>query len=135
MKVGLLIITHDDLGQSLLHTATKMLGSSPLNTEFMTVPSQADPDELIKQGNELIMKLEQGDGVLILTDMFGATPSNVATQLMKRGNILSVAGINLPMLVRVLNYAHLNLCDLAQKALSGGRQGVAECTPPDPNSS
>lgn len=130
MKVGLLIITHDDLGQSLLRTATKMLGCCPLHTEFMSVPTQADPDELIKQGKKLIMKLDQGDGVLILTDMFGATPSNVATALMKQGNVLSVAGINLPMLVRVLNYADLNLGNLAQKALSGGRQGVVECTLP-----
>jgi len=127
MSVGLLLITHEGIAQSLLNTAQKMLCPCPLNALVLEVPLDADTHKLQTLGKEHIMQLQQGDGVLILTDLYGGTPSNIAQQLSNNDNIKMLAGINLPMLIRILNYPQLNLQDMAHKALSGGRDGVLLC--------
>jgi len=127
MSVGLLLITHNDLGSALLDTATKMLGQCPLPARTMAVTERADPDLLRARALQLLGELNQGQGVLVLTDMFGSTPANVATAVSREGEVAVVAGINLPMLVRVLNYPRLELPALVEKALSGGRDGVIFC--------
>ncbi len=124
MSTGLLIITHDQIGDSLLATAVAMIGSSPLATRTMAVSLDSDLEQLTGEARSLARQLDQGDGVLILTDMFGSTPSNVAALLLDQPGVAVVAGINLPMLVRVLNYAHLGLPELAHKATSGGQDGI-----------
>ncbi len=123
MSVGLLIITHEGIGQNLLSTATKMLGSCPLNCQVLAAEENIDPDILIRRAKAMLSELDTGDGVLILTDMFGATPSNVASKLTGK-KLTCVSGINLPMLVRVLNYKELDLNGLTEKAHSGGIEGV-----------
>jgi PTS system mannose-specific IIA component len=130
MSVGLLLITHDELGSSLVETATKMLGRCPLLTETLAVTLDGDPDILQLQARRMLEDLDQGEGVLVLTDMYGATPSNIANRLLEVERVAVVAGVNLPMLVRVLNYADLNLAGLTEKAHSGGRDGVLLCRPP-----
>lgn len=127
MSVGLLLITHNDLGSALLETATKMLGHSPLLAETMAVTLRADPDLLRAQSRQMLKDLDRGQGVLVLTDMFGSTPANIATALRQDGKVEVVAGVNLPMLVRVLNYPQLELQALVEKAVSGGRDGVISC--------
>ena len=72
-----------------------------------------------------------GDGVLVLTDLYGSTPSNIACKLRRHGHVRVVSGVNLPMLIRVLNYPDLDLDSLKEKALSGGRDGVLSCTSED----
>ena len=79
----------------------------------------------------MIEQLDQGDGVLILTDMYGSTPGNIACALGQNNRVAVVAGLNLPMLVRVLNYPQLDLHTLAEKAESGGRIGIVPCPPGD----
>ncbi len=127
MPVALVIITHDQVGAALLETATTILGTNPLPTRLMQVALQCDPPELIKQARALIAQLDQGDGVLVLTDMYGATPSNIACALCVLPRVKVVSGLNLPMLIRVLNYPRLGLSELADKALSGGREGIMDC--------
>jgi PTS system ascorbate-specific IIA component len=127
MRVGLLIITHNDLGAALLETATKMLGRCPLVTETLSITQDADPEILLAQAQQMVDDLDSGKGVLVLTDMFGSTPANIASRLFRERQIRVVAGINLPMLVRVLNYPKLDLLTLEQKALSGGCDGVISC--------
>lgn len=127
MAVGLLIITHGRIGEHLLETATAMLGLCPLQTVFLSIPQNSDPDVLSQQASVLCTQLDQGDGVLVLTDMFGSTPSNIANRLFSKNNVRVVAGINLPMLVRVLNYPSLNLFEMVNKALSGGHDGILLC--------
>jgi PTS system ascorbate-specific IIA component len=134
MSIGLLLITHNDIGSSLLETATKMLGFCPLQTETIAVTHEADLDLLRRQARNMALQLDRGDGVLILTDMFGATPSNIARDLQSPGGTQVLAGVNLPMLIRVLNYAGLNLKEVVEKALSGGRAGVMACPPPETKS-
>ena len=104
-----------------------MLGVCPLQTDFMIVPQACDPVKLVKQARLICDSLNQGDGILVLTDMYGSTPSNVANRLLGKSHIQAVAGINLPMLVRVLNYPSLNLHEMVNKALSGGHDGILLC--------
>lgn len=129
MTVGLLIITHDRVGEELLNTSTTMLQTCPLRAIALEVSSDSDPDALIAQASAHLEKLDQGDGVLVLTDVYGSTPSNIANRLTINKNVQVVAGVNLPMLIRVLNYPRLSLSELARKALSGGRDGILLCKP------
>ncbi|MEN8179469.1 MAG: PTS sugar transporter subunit IIA [Pseudomonadota bacterium] len=129
MSIGLLIITHDKIGDALLVTASRMLGTCPLESKTLEVNNSSNPDEVNQQARKLVEQLDQGDGVLVLTDMYGSTPSNIAARLLHKGKVNVVAGINLPMLVRVLNYAELNLDELTLKAVSGGNDGIVRCMP------
>ncbi len=127
MTVGVLIIAHDDIGPSLLDTANHVLGSCPLQLEILRVTRAFQLESLQQRAQELINHLDTGHGVLILTDMYGSTPSNIACHVANKERVQVVAGLNLPMLVRVLNYSRLDLIELAQKAISGGREGVCAC--------
>lgn len=124
MSVGLLLITHKGIAQGLLNTAANMLGDSPLPTQALEVPLDADPEIILQQGQAYIQQLDQADGVLILSDIYGGTPCNIGQKLLTSPQIKMVTGVNLPMLVRVLNYPQLNLEDITQKAISGGQDGI-----------
>lgn len=127
MSVGLILVTHNSIGEHLLATARSMLGRLPLETAALAV-SQADTtDELIQRLRALYQGLHSPDGVLVLTDMYGSTPSNIANTLLSQGNVQVVAGVNLPMLIRILNYPTLSLPELADKAISGGHDGILRC--------
>lgn len=129
MSVGLLIITHNNIGKDLLRTATSMLGVCPLQTASMAISNTCNPEELLTKAQRHCKKLDQGDGVIVLTDMYGSTPSNIANRLNGRVQTRIIAGVNLPMLVRIMNYAGLNLEELAAKAVSGGHDGILLCGP------
>lgn len=124
MSVGLLIITHNGIGPALLGTATFMLEGCPLTARLLTASRDCNPEELIEDAEEEIATLDQGDGVLILTDLYGSTPSNVAGKLSSRSKVRTVTGVNLSMLMRVLNYPQLDLEQLAEKAVGGGKDGI-----------
>lgn len=127
MKVGVLIIAHDHLGKVLLDIALGAMGNPPLQVEVLPVNRGADPDVLLERATELAEKLDQGAGVLVLTDMYGSTPGNIACRLQQHRTVQVVAGLNLPMLFRVFNYPDLELDDMAEKAVSGGNAGVLNC--------
>ena len=127
--IGLLIITHNNIGAELIETATAMLGVCPVMATVLSVKPDSDPDAVLREAQHSIVGLNRGAGVLVLTDMYGSTPSNIATHLVNERQVKVIAGINLPMLVRVLNYPQLDLHQLADKALSGGRDGILLCKP------
>ncbi|MCK9529551.1 MAG: PTS fructose transporter subunit IIA [Gammaproteobacteria bacterium] len=129
MTVGLLIIAHDQLGQVLLDTVLGTLGILPLPAKALSVSRDVDPDELVQRARELTRRLDTGDGVLVLTDMYGSTPGNIACRLLDE-HVQVIAGVNLPMVFRVLNYPDLDLGALAEKAVSGGTAGVLRCEQP-----
>ena len=130
MTVGLLIITHDHIGDSLLKTAGRMLNGTPLAAESLPVTIDAEPEALLARARQLVAELDSGDGVLVFTDMYGSTPSNIAYGLMKMGSVHVVSGLNLPMLIRTLNYPALGLEALTMKAISGGKEGIFCCSTP-----
>jgi len=129
MSVGLLIITHNQIGGALLATASHMLERCPLQSRVLEIDNSSNPDEINQQAREFIGQLDQGDGILVLTDMYGSTPSNTAAKLLCKDTVNVVAGVNLPMLVRVLNYADLTLEEITDKAVSGGHDGIVRCIP------
>jgi mannose PTS system EIIA component len=123
MSVGLLIISHEEIGRALIQTVIQTLGSSPLPVEILSVPKECYPEALAEHARKAAASLDHDAGVLVLTDMYGATPSNIALRL-AGAKVRIVTGLNLPMLMRVLNYSQLGLDQLAEKAVSGGREGV-----------
>ena len=127
MTVGILIVSHNQIGTELINTARQMLSSTPLPTKVISIEINDKPEQIKQQFDTELQGLDQGNGILILTDMFGSTPSNIACAVSERDDIRIVSGLNLPMLIRVLNYPNLKLDDLEQKALSGGREGVVRC--------
>ena len=124
MNVGLLILTHIGIGPALLGTATLMMDGCPLQAKILTASADSESEEIMHHARELIAELDKGDGVLILADLPGSTPYNVAKRLLKSEHIRIVTGMNLSMLIRVLNYPQLGLDDLAAKAVSGGMEGI-----------
>lgn len=129
MSVAILLITHGDIGSALLQTAINVLGVCPIGAEALSAPAGCDPDAVLEQARRHAAELDQGDGVLVLTDMYGATPSNIACRLRGEHAVRVVSGVNLPMLIRVLNYPDLHIDELVHKALSGGRDGIVQCAP------
>ena len=125
MSVGVLIISHDGIGPALLGTAVLMLDGCPLQTKLLTTSRDCDPDQLMEDAVEQITILDTGDGVLILTDLYGSTPSNIAQKLITQKQVHVVSGLNLSMLIRVLNYPQLPLLELSEKTVSGGKDGIA----------
>jgi len=122
--VGVLIITHNAIGEQLLNAATATLGFCPLQTASLAVHADCDVDAVENAALTLIDELDGGQGVLVLTDALGATPSNIGTRIARERDLTVIAGVNLPMLLRVFNYPALGLEELAGKAVSGGVDGV-----------
>ncbi|QDH69333.1 PTS sugar transporter subunit IIA [Marilutibacter alkalisoli] len=125
MSVGILLVTHEGIGSALLAVATQLLRNLPLRTEAFEVPIGADPDQLLPQASAALRRVDGGDGVLVLTDLYGATPSNLAANVARLGTpVRRVSSLNLPMLLRVMNYAELELDELPAVAAAGARNGV-----------
>lgn len=130
MSVGVLLVTHGKLGHYLLETMQDMIGELPLPVDVLEVRRVQATDVLLRQGQRMIERLDVGDGVLILTDAYGSTPANIANQLSTDAQTQVIAGVNLPMLVRIFNYPKLNLADSARSAVEGGQRGVTLCPRP-----
>lgn len=125
MSVGILLITHPGAGQALLAVAERLLGRLPLSVACFEVGYDVGFDTLTADASAVLRALDQGSGVLLLTDLYGASPSNFAAQVEQLGvPTRRVAGLSLPMLLRALNYADCSLDELADKAAAGGRLGV-----------
>ena len=122
--IGLLIIAHGTLGESLIHCASHVMGKRPLYLRQLGVTIHDEPDAILPQGRDLVRFLDQGDGVLVLTDIFGATPSNIACRLLEPGRVQGVSGVNLPMLIKALSYRDLPMETLIEKALNGANEGI-----------
>ncbi len=122
--IGILIVTHGTLGESLIHCASHVLNKQPPQLRQLGVTAQDDPARLLPQARTLVQELDDGGGVLILSDMYGGTPSNMASKLVAPGRVEAVAGVNLPMLIRVLTYRDRDLQTIVSKAISGGCEGV-----------
>ena len=122
--IGILLVSHGAFGESLIHCASHVLGKRPLYVRQVGVTVHDDPDEILPVAEDLIRFLDQGQGVLVMTDIYGATPSNIATRLLEPGRVEGIAGVNLPMLIRALTYRNEPLELVVGKALSGGTEGV-----------
>ncbi len=127
--IGILLVTHNGLGDSFADCVRHVLGEVPRNLKVLTVLAGDDPQLKLAEGQALIKQLDTGGGVLILADIFGATPSNIARQLCHAERVTGVAGVNLPMLLRVSCSPGKTLPELAQIAIDGGRECIVRMSP------
>jgi PTS system ascorbate-specific IIA component len=125
MSVGVLLLTHSGVGPGMLGAARGIVGPLPLKTAAIESGFGEAPEQVLIRASAALRELEQGAGVLVLTDVYGATPSNVAAKLANLGGrVRRVAGASLPMLLRVMNYPEQSLDDLVNTATAGARNGV-----------
>ncbi len=122
--IGILIIAHGSLGSSLMECAKHVMGKEPQQMAYLAVNNDDDLSSVLPQAQAMVKELNSGEGVLVLSDMYGATPCNTVGKLLQPGVVEGVAGVSLPMLVRTMNYRNVPLLILVQKAVSGGREGV-----------
>jgi PTS system ascorbate-specific IIA component len=123
--VGILIVAHNGLGDSLVDCVRHVLGNTPSQVKVLSVLATDNPQQKESEGRDLIAQLDTGNGVLILCDVFGATPSNIAQRLQEPGRVEGVAGVNLPMLLRVVVCSRdKSLAEMTQRALDGGRECI-----------
>ena len=122
--VGILLVTHNGLGDSLLDCVRHVIGKVPSNLKSLSVLADDDPVVKEAEGRELIKLLDKGDGVLILTDIYGATPCNIARLLCQPSHVEGLAGVNLPMLLRLACGPELPLHEMALRAREGGRDSI-----------
>ena len=122
--IGVLIVAHDSLADSLVKALTHVLGARPSQLDCLSVSAKDDPLTLLPKARALVNKLDTGDGVLVFSDIYGATPCNLAGKLQVPGRVELIAGVNLPMLVRAFTYRAKGMDTMITKAVSGGRDGV-----------
>ena len=122
--IGILIVCHGTLASSLAAAVTHVLGKRPEQFETLSVGAKDDPTQLLPKARQLVQSLDSGDGVLVFSDIYGATPCNLAGKLLVSGRVEAVAGVNLPMLVRAFTYRDRDLDTMIKKAISGGCDGV-----------
>lgn len=128
--IGILIVSHGAFGESLIHSASHVLGRRPTYLRQLGVTVHDDPEALLPVAEDLIRFLDQGAGVLVLTDIYGATPSNIASRLLKPGRVEGLAGVNLPMLIRALTYREEPLLVMRDKAFGGATEGITRMSMP-----
>lgn len=122
--VGILLLTHAPLGQAFIAAATHVFRGVPVQTEAIDVLADQDPEEIKKLAQQAIARINDGSGVLVITDVMGGTPSNCTLQLCVPGEVEVIAGISLPMLLRAITYRHNTLDVALEMALSGGQNGA-----------
>ncbi|MDR2678536.1 MAG: PTS fructose transporter subunit IIA [Zoogloeaceae bacterium] len=122
--IGILLVTHGTLGEALLQNVCHVLNHRPPQLAQLGVAAQDDPLDILPTARHLLAAVNHGEGVLVMTDLYGATPANVALKLLEPGRVEGVAGINLSMLLRALTYRDRDLETLVAKAISGARDGV-----------
>ncbi len=122
--IGLLILAHNDLASALVDAAAHTFGEMPPQLAAVGVTYRQNPEQIRQLIGQRLRDVDQGQGALILADIYGATHTNVACTLLERGRIELITGVNLPMLLKALNYRDLPMDELIDKALSGGCGGI-----------
>lgn len=124
--IGIFLITHGTLGESLIQCASHVLNRRPEQIVQLGVSAQDDPLDLMPVAFEMLKWVDSGDGIVVLTDVFGATPANMAVKLLQPGRVAGIAGVNVPMLLRMLTYRDRDLETLIRRGISGGCEGVLQ---------
>jgi len=122
--IALLIVAHGNLGDSLIQCATYVLGKRPEALENLDLSACKDPAEMLARAQSRLDEVDRGDGVLILTDVYGATPCNTVCKILNTRQVEAIAGVNLPMLLKALTYRDQDMSTLLDKAVSGGQAGI-----------
>ena len=125
MSVALLLITHEHIADNLLSTVYNILNKAIDNTTAVEVPMDAPVEQITAQINKQLKTLNTSNGILILTDLVGSTPFNIASQINnEQSDTRLISGLNLPMLLKLSNYRELPLIELTDIAIIGGQSGI-----------
>ena len=122
--IGILLITHAPLGEALLTCVTHVLGHAPERAQALAVAAKECPDDMIPAAQNVIAALDDGHGVLVLTDLFGSSPANLACRLVVPGRVEAIAGVNAPMLLRAIASRNLDMPALLKRVVSGGAESI-----------
>jgi PTS system ascorbate-specific IIA component len=128
--IGVLIVSHEPLGTALLHCTRHIFGRMPPQLAALDVIPDEDPDQALHAGRELIKRINDGSGVVVLTDLFGATPARIAARLAEPQRVAVIAGVNLPLLVKALTHRRGPLDDVARRLLEGVRDSIVPIEAP-----
>ena len=127
--IGIFLVTHGTLGESLIQNVCHVLNKRPPLIAQLGVAAQDDPLDILPLARLLLQEVDGGEGVLVMTDVFGATPGNLALKLLEPGHVEGASGVSLPMLLRALTYRERGMETMLQKAISGARDGVVRLPP------
>ena len=127
--IGILIISHGAFGTALIQSASHVLGKRPPDLQELGITVKDDPEAMYRQAQAMVHSVDSGSGVIVFTDMLGATPSNIASRLSVPGHVEVIAGVSLPMLVRALTYRNETLAVDVRKAVSAGAEGSVQIIP------
>lgn len=133
MSTHIVIISQKNVGASLVKAAKNIYGGLPLPVTTVAVNYRVRPSTMLQKVLKMTNRLPVDTDILIMTDLYGSTPANIARSLRQHyhNQPRLVTGLNLPMLVKVLNYPELPIDSLAEKAIAGGQQGVFLCKSSD----
>ncbi len=124
--IGILLVTHRRLGETLIDTATFIFGDRPSSVEFVSIDLEQDANKMRQKIENGIKKVDNHHGVLIMTDMFGGTPSNLSYSFLEDGRIEVISGVNLPMLIKAVKSREgQDLGQLAQALEAFGKQSIS----------
>jgi len=122
--IGILLITHGTYGEALVQNVCHVLNKRPPLIAQLGVAAQDDPLDVLPLARLLLKEVDGGEGVLVMTDIYGATPANLALKLLQPGHVEGITGVSLPMLLRALTYREKGMETMMTKAVSGGRDGI-----------
>lgn len=122
--INIIVIAHSEIANSFAHCAEHILARRVDRLHILPVKKTEAAEVTLQRARELISKFSNSNGVLILTDLFGATPTNIAQQLVEKGKIELITGLNLPMLIRAISYVKNDLAVAVTKTLDGAKSGI-----------
>ncbi|MCL4184135.1 MAG: hypothetical protein KJ011_11895 [Burkholderiaceae bacterium] len=122
--IGIMVVSHEPLGTALIHCTRHIYGRLPAQLAALDVIPDEDPEAAVRAGRELLARINDGSGAVVLTDVYGATPSRVAMQLAVRGRVRVLAGVNLPMLLKAIAYRTRPVDELSAMLIEGARGAI-----------
>jgi PTS system ascorbate-specific IIA component len=122
--IGILVVSHEPLGTALIHCTRHIFGRMPPQLAALDVIPDEDPDAALGAARELLARINDGTGVIVLTDLYGATPARIAARLAEPHRIVVIAGVNLPLLVKALTHRRGELDEVVARLLDGVRETI-----------
>ncbi len=122
--VSIVVIAHSEIANSFAYCLEHILAKRVDSLHILAVKKTEDSESICERAKELIDKLHPDDGVLLLCDLFGATPCNIAQRLVVKDKVELITGLNLPMLIRAVSYVKTDLRTIIAKAIEGANSGI-----------